>query len=144
MDKVDYIIYGIIIIICLLIININISITNSTISGFDSGGNWSGGSNWSSGGAFTFTPYTSDQIIQNWNATGCTIPLTNDIVTSLKQTIYASTHSKHHRNFLTYKVKRGDTLGGIAAKFNGASIERIRAINGIKRDRLHPGMTIKI
>ena len=77
MDKADYILYGIIVIICLLIININISITNSSIS------NFSNVSNFDSGNANTFDTYTSDQIVQNWNATGCTIPLNDNIVTSL-------------------------------------------------------------
>ena len=51
--------------------------------------------------------------------------------------------SKRH-NYITYKVKNGDTLSGIASKFEGASIEKIRSLNGLKRDRLQPGMTIKI
>jgi len=51
-------------------------------------------------------------------------------------------HKQHNR--LVYTVKSGDTLSGIAAKFNGISIEKIRAKNGLKRDILHPGMTIRI
>ena len=51
---------------------------------------------------------------------------------------------KHHNNYITYKVKSGDTLSGIASKFDGASIEKIRSVNGLKKDRLQPGMTIKI
>jgi membrane-bound lytic murein transglycosylase D len=51
---------------------------------------------------------------------------------------------KQHHNYITYKVKSGDTLSGIAAKFEGASVEKIRSLNGLKKDRLHPGMTIRI
>jgi membrane-bound lytic murein transglycosylase D len=51
---------------------------------------------------------------------------------------------KQRHNYITYKVKNGDTLSGIAAKFDGASIEKIRSINGLKRDKLQPGMRIKI
>jgi len=51
---------------------------------------------------------------------------------------------KHRQNYITYKVKTGDTLSGIAAKFDGASIEKIKTENGLKKDRLQPGMTIKI
>jgi membrane-bound lytic murein transglycosylase D len=51
---------------------------------------------------------------------------------------------KHSHNYITYKVKRGDTLSGIAAKFDGASVEKIRSLNGLKKDALQPGMTIKI
>jgi membrane-bound lytic murein transglycosylase D len=52
--------------------------------------------------------------------------------------------AKHHHNYITYKVKNGDTLSGIAAKFDGASVEKIRSVNGLKKDRLQPGMTIRI
>jgi membrane-bound lytic murein transglycosylase D len=53
---------------------------------------------------------------------------------------------KHHTssNFITYKVKSGDTLSGIAAKFDGASVEKIKTTNGLKKDRLQAGMTIRI
>ncbi len=51
---------------------------------------------------------------------------------------------KHAHNYITYKVKRGDTLSGIASKFEGASVERIKSLNGLKRNELQPGMTIKI
>jgi len=56
----------------------------------------------------------------------------------------ASTGKHHHSDYITYKVKSGDTLSGIASKFEGASVEKIRSINGLKKDRLQPGMTIKI
>jgi len=51
---------------------------------------------------------------------------------------------KHNHNYITYKVKKGDTLSGIASRFDGASVEKIRSVNGLKRDQLQPGMTIKI
>jgi membrane-bound lytic murein transglycosylase D len=51
-------------------------------------------------------------------------------------------HKQHNR--LVYTVRNGDTLSGIAAKFNGVSIEKIKAKNGLKRDILRPGMTIRI
>ena len=52
--------------------------------------------------------------------------------------------AKQNHNYVTYKVKRGDTLSGIAAKFDGASVEKIKSLNGLKKDHLQPGMTIKI
>ncbi len=52
--------------------------------------------------------------------------------------------AKHNHNYITYKVKRGDTISGIASKFDGASVEKIRSLNGLKKDQLQPGMTIKI
>ena len=52
--------------------------------------------------------------------------------------------TKHNHSYITYKVKRGDTLSGIAAKFDGASVEKIRSLNGLKKGQLQPGMTIRI
>jgi membrane-bound lytic murein transglycosylase D len=52
--------------------------------------------------------------------------------------------AKHNQNYITYKVKRGDTLSGIAAKFDGSSVEKIRSLNGLKKGQLQPGMTIRI
>jgi membrane-bound lytic murein transglycosylase D len=52
--------------------------------------------------------------------------------------------AKHNQNYITYKVKRGDTLSGIAAKFDGSSVEKIRSLNGLKKNQLQPGMTIRI
>jgi membrane-bound lytic murein transglycosylase D len=46
-------------------------------------------------------------------------------------------------NYVTYKVKNGDTLKGIASKFD-ASVEKIRELNGLKKGSLQPGMMIKI
>jgi membrane-bound lytic murein transglycosylase D len=51
---------------------------------------------------------------------------------------------RHNRNYLTYKVKKGDTLSGIASRFEGTSVEKIRSLNGLRKDMLQPGMTIKI
>ena len=52
--------------------------------------------------------------------------------------------AKHNHNYITYKVKRGDTLSGIASRFEGASVEKIRSVNRLKKGALQPGMTIKI
>jgi len=52
--------------------------------------------------------------------------------------------SKNETKFVTYTVKRGDTLSVIAAKFDGSSIERIKSLNGLKKGALQPGMTLKI
>jgi len=46
-------------------------------------------------------------------------------------------------NRKTYKIKRGDTLGSIAARFD-TSISRIRSRNSIHTDRLKVGQTIYI
>jgi membrane-bound lytic murein transglycosylase D len=51
---------------------------------------------------------------------------------------------KQTHNYITYKVKRGDTLSSIASKFDGASVEKIMSLNGLRKGMLQPGMTIKI
>ena len=62
----------------------------------------------------------------------------------LSESTDESEPSKHAHNYITYKVKPGDTLSGIASKFEGASVEKIKSLNGLKRNDLQPGMTIKI
>jgi membrane-bound lytic murein transglycosylase D len=56
----------------------------------------------------------------------------------------SGTSSAGNNKFITYKVKPGDTLSVIASKFDGASVERIRSLNGLKKGALQPGMTLKI
>ena len=51
---------------------------------------------------------------------------------------------KRRQDYITYKVKKGDTLGGIASKFDGTSIEKIKSLNGLKNAHLQPGTTIRI
>lgn len=47
-------------------------------------------------------------------------------------------------SFVTYKVKAGDTLSGIAEKFDGATVANIKKMNGLKKAILQPGMVLKI
>ena len=42
-----------------------------------------------------------------------------------------------------YKIKEGDTLGGIAAKFH-VSVKRLKAFNGLTSDLIRAGKTLKI
>ena len=44
----------------------------------------------------------------------------------------------------TYIVQPGDTLWDIAKKFNGVTIERIKAVNGLNSDSIKPGQKLKI
>ncbi|MDB5023163.1 MAG: lytic transglycosylase [Mucilaginibacter sp.] len=55
-----------------------------------------------------------------------------------------SSAGKAERNYVTYKVLRGDTLSVIAGKFEGATAKEIKELNGLKGSHLHPGMTLKI
>lgn len=56
----------------------------------------------------------------------------------------ASAEGKHGRHYVTYKVKAGDTLSVIASKFDGTSAASIRSLNGLGKEQLQPGMTLKI
>src|SRR6201996_7148017 len=58
--------------------------------------------------------------------------------------VTAEATSKNESRFMIYKVKRGDTLSVIAEKFDGASVESIKSLNGLKKGSLQPGMTLKI
>ncbi len=86
------------------------------------------------------------QDLKDWNhiegrkvATGTKLRLTEGTADTENES-----STKHAQNYITYKVKRGDTLSGIASKFEGASVEKIKSLNGLKRNEVQPGMTIKI
>jgi len=51
---------------------------------------------------------------------------------------------KENHNYITYKVKPGDTLTVIASKFDGTSVEKIKSLNGLGKAQLQPGMKLKI
>ncbi len=42
-----------------------------------------------------------------------------------------------------YKIKNGDTLGGIAKKFH-VSVKQLKAWNGLKTDNIRAGKTLRI
>ncbi|MDD4673436.1 MAG: LysM peptidoglycan-binding domain-containing protein [Bacteroidales bacterium] len=47
-------------------------------------------------------------------------------------------------NYIYYKVRRGDTLSGIAQHYPGISASDIKRANNLPNDRLMPGQTLKI
>lgn len=47
-------------------------------------------------------------------------------------------------DFVMYKVKVGDTLSGIAEKFEGATVAGIKKANNLTKVTLQPGMVLKI
>ena len=49
---------------------------------------------------------------------------------------------KNPKKYLTYKVRKGDTLTGLADKFD-ASIDSIKELNGLKKNKLQPGTTLR-
>jgi membrane-bound lytic murein transglycosylase D len=56
---------------------------------------------------------------------------------------YSAPKVKEVKSVMTYKVKSGDTLSGIAERFDG-SVAEIKALNGLKKGALQPGMKLKI
>jgi len=47
-------------------------------------------------------------------------------------------------SYITYKVKLGDTLSGIAEKFDGVTVANIKKVNRLTKVTLQPGMLLKI
>eukprot|EP01136_Pigoraptor_vietnamica_P008748 Opistho-1_new@44489 len=52
--------------------------------------------------------------------------------------------AKPTAKFVTYTVKRGDTLSSIAEKFEGVTVNNIKKANGLTKAVLQPGMLLKI
>ena len=46
--------------------------------------------------------------------------------------------------YMSYIVKVGDTLSGIAEKFSGLTVSKIKALNGLTRSAISPGMKLII
>ena len=57
----------------------------------------------------------------------------------VKETTYAQSNGKAKY----YKIRRGDTLSGIASKFR-TSVSRIRSLNGIRGNRITAGKSIRV
>jgi membrane-bound lytic murein transglycosylase D len=55
-----------------------------------------------------------------------------------------ASEAKPKPSYITYKVKPGDTLSGIAEKFDGATVANIKKVNGLKKASIQPGMLLKI
>ncbi|WP_231458887.1 MULTISPECIES: lytic transglycosylase domain-containing protein [unclassified Pedobacter] len=68
------------------------------------------------------------------------------VVPGQKLKVYAkrTVALKAPASYLSYTVKRGDTLSEIAEKFDGASVQSIRKDNRLAKAGLQPGMVLKI
>lgn len=51
---------------------------------------------------------------------------------------------KPKTTYFSYRVKTGDTLSGIAEKFDGVTVASIKKANGLNKATLQPGMLLKI
>lgn len=81
------------------------------------------------------------QDLKVWNALK-----SKTIVPGQKLKIYTENHVKIKApvSFLSYKVKRGDTLSEIAEKFDGATVQSIKRDNNLAKAGLQTGMVLKI
>ncbi|WP_051189519.1 lytic transglycosylase domain-containing protein [Daejeonella oryzae] len=62
-------------------------------------------------------------------------------VKAFKSTVTAQ---KSDPLYKIYIVKAGDTLAEIANRFNGTSVSKLKALNGLKSSALQPGMRLKV
>ena len=46
--------------------------------------------------------------------------------------------------YFNYIVRAGDTLSGIAEKFKGVTVSKLKALNGLSKSIIKPGMNLKI
>lgn len=81
------------------------------------------------------------QDLKVWNSlkSGSILPGQNLKISGSKEVV-----KKKTPEYFTYKVRSGDTLSDIAEKFRGATVSKIKALNGLKRTVLMPGMFLKI
>lgn len=63
---------------------------------------------------------------------------------SVTSTLTDIKQQKSQGVYQRYIVKVGDTLSGIANKFSGATVTQIKALNGLTRSAISPGMNLKI
>ncbi len=71
----------------------------------------------------------------------------NTIIPGQKLKIYGKSTEKTVKpsvNYFSYTVKKGDTLSGIAEKFDGATVANIKSINSLNKATIQPGMVLKI
>ena len=55
-----------------------------------------------------------------------------------------SLHKPAETAYMKYVVKGGDTLSGIAEKFDGLTVSKIKALNGLTKSAINPGMNLII
>ena len=67
--------------------------------------------------------------------------LTKRKTVAIKET--TSSRNRSSKGTLYHKIKQGDTLGGIAAKYH-VSISQLRNLNGIKGNNIRAGKSLRI
>ncbi|MGI4021744.1 MAG: LysM peptidoglycan-binding domain-containing protein [Janthinobacterium lividum] len=86
------------------------------------------------------------QDLKVWNHlhSGHVVPGQKLLVKAASVTEFASPAKKSLKSYYTYKVKKGDTLNLIADKYEGATVQSIKALNTLKSNHLQTGMKLKI
>ncbi|WP_199117689.1 LysM peptidoglycan-binding domain-containing protein [Pedobacter sp. ASV28] len=84
------------------------------------------------------------QDLKVWNKLKSTTIIPGQKLKILRQGHAIIESSKTKTTFVTYTVKQGDTLSGIAEKFNGATVATLKEVNGLKSAKITEGMTLKI
>ena len=78
------------------------------------------------------------------NTTPAALPAYHKVDAPTSYEENSSARRRSSKSYITYKVHRGDTLSTIADKFEGATVEKIKEDNGLKKSHVQPGMTLKI
>lgn len=84
------------------------------------------------------------QDLRAWNNIKKNIIVPGQRLSVRRQTAPAASGKEASGSYISYKVKRGDTLSGIAQRHRGASVSAIKTANGLTNNNIKPGMTLKI
>ncbi|MFB2119308.1 LysM peptidoglycan-binding domain-containing protein [Parapedobacter sp. 2B3] len=66
------------------------------------------------------------------------------VMTSEGQSPKKATTPSTNTPYITYRVRKGDTLSGIAQRYRTATVSAIKSDNGLHSSQIKPGMTLKI
>lgn len=86
------------------------------------------------------------QDLKVWNHlhSRAVVPGQKLLVKKASATEITSPQKRPLKNYYTYKVKKGDTLNLIADKYEGVTVQSIKALNILRSNHLHKGMMLKI
>lgn len=93
----------------------------------------------------------SVQNLKAWNGlstrssiVGKTLLVNKPINENLAKHTKSVVATKKETGIVVYTVKKGDSLDGIANSYNGLSVNKLKADNGLKSNLIKPGMRLKI
>jgi len=93
----------------------------------------------------------SIQNLRAWNGlstrssiAGKTLIVEKPINGKLANNVKSAVSTKKTPSVIVYTVKVGDSLDRIANKYDGVTVSRLKADNGLKNDLIKPGMKLKI